>query len=161
MYAMRGFALFNLKQFAPALDALDEYRRLYRAFYERKLDLSDMGTVGLHGINDEYLMRSLYVSAQCCLALNDKERAKTYIGQVDISSLAAAYPDLPFLADEFDICVPAAIFCADGRALHTDYGCERRKRAAAVFPARGKGVSCIRQSEAGSGPRARSGEGRA
>lgn len=46
MYAMRGFALFNLKQFAPALDALDEYRRLYRAFYERKLDLSDMGTVG-------------------------------------------------------------------------------------------------------------------
>lgn len=101
MYAMRGFALFNLKQFAPALDALDEYRRLYRAFYERKLDLSDMGTVGLHGINDEYLMRSLYVSTQCCLALNDKERAKTYIGQVDISSLAAAYPDLPFLADEF------------------------------------------------------------
>ena len=97
MYAMRGFALFNLKQFAPALDALDEYRRLYRAFYERKLDLSDMGTVGLHGINDEYLMRSLYVSTQCCLALNDKERAKTYIGQVDISSLAAAYPDLPFL----------------------------------------------------------------
>ena len=60
-----------------------------------------MGTVGLHGINDEYLMRSLYVSTQCCLALNDKERAKTYIGQVDISSLAAAYPDLPFLADEF------------------------------------------------------------
>lgn len=101
MYAMRGFALFNLKQFAPALDAFDEYRRLYRAFYERKLDLSDMGTVGLHGINDEYLMRSLYVSAQCCLALDDRERAKTHIGQVDISSLAAAYPDLPFLADEF------------------------------------------------------------
>lgn len=101
VYAMRGFSLFNLKQYESALDAFEKYRVLYQAFQRKLLDVEDMTVVALTTVKEEYWTRSLYVCAQCCAARGDFGRAKRYIDQIDIVSLATTHTDLSFLGDEF------------------------------------------------------------